>query len=97
MNEIKCPQCGTIFKIDEAHYANLLQQVRTAEFEKELHARLVEAEKAKKVEIELAEAKVAQQAEEAAAKKDAEIQQLKNGIDAAGAAKALAIAEAKKE
>jgi hypothetical protein len=97
MNEIKCPHCGTIFKIDEADYASLIHQVRTAEFEKELHARMVEAEKAKKVEIELAEAKVAQQAQEAAAKKDAEIQQLRNAIDAAEAAKALAIAEAEKE
>ena len=97
MNEIKCPHCGVVFKIDEAHYASLLQQVRTAEFEKELHARLSEAEKAKRVEIELAEAKVAQQAQRAAAEKDAEIQRLKNDIKVAGAAQALAIAEAAKE
>ena len=97
MNEIKCPHCGTVFKIDEAHYASLLQQVRTAEFEKELHARLAEAEKAKKTEIELAEAKVAQQAQQIAAQKDAEIQRLKSEVDSASAAKALAVAEVEKE
>ena len=97
MNEIKCPQCGTIFKIDEAHYANLVQQVRTAEFEKELNARLAEAEKAKAVEIKLAKAEVAQQANEAAGQKDAEIQRLKNEINVAHAAQALAIANAANE
>ncbi|KQY21205.1 hypothetical protein ASD16_17900 [Cellulomonas sp. Root485] len=94
MNEIKCPHCGTVFTIDEAEYASLVQQVRTAEFEKELHTRLAEAEKAKKVEIALAEVKVAQQAEQAAAHKDAEIQRLKNEIAGAGNAQALAIANA---
>ncbi|WP_394553696.1 DUF2130 domain-containing protein [Agromyces sp. MMS24-JH15] len=94
MNEIKCPHCGTKFTIDEAEYASLVQQVRTAEFDKELHARLAEADTAKKAEIALAEAKVAQQAQQAAAEKDVEIQRLKNEIEGAGTAKSLAIAEA---
>jgi hypothetical protein len=97
MNEIKCPHCGTVFTIDEADYASLLQQVRTVEFENELHARLAEAEKAKSIEIKLAEAKVAQRAQEAAAHKDAEIQRLKNEIDGARNAQALAIATAAEE
>ena len=94
MNEIKCPHCGTVFTIDEADYASLVQQVRTAEFENELHARLAEAEKAKSVEIKLAEAKAAQRAQEVAATKDAEIQRLKNEVEGAGTAQALAIAKA---
>lgn len=93
MNEIKCPHCGTVFAIDEAEYASLVQQVRTVEFEKELHARLAEAEKVKKAEIELAEAKVAQQAQEAAAKKDAEIQRLKVELEGTDTAQALAVAK----
>lgn len=94
MNEIKCPHCGTAFAIDEADYAHLVQQVRTAEFETELHARLAEAEKAKGVEIKLAEAKITQQAQEAAAQKDAEIQRLRNEVEGAGTAQELAIAQA---
>ena len=93
MNEIRCPHCGTVFTIDEAEYASLVQQVRTAEFEQELHARLAEAEQAKQVEIELAEAKVVKQAQEAAAQKEAEIQRLKAQVDQAEGAKQLAIAE----
>ena len=97
LNEIKCPHCGTVFTIDEAEYASLVQQVRTEEFEKELHARLAEADKSKATEIELAEAKVAQQAQQAAAEKDAEIQRLKNTIEGAGTAEALAVARAAEE
>src|SRR6478672_3131168 len=93
-NEIKCPHCGTVFTIDEAKYADIVQQVRTAEFEKELHDRLAEAEKVKKAEIELAEAKVAQRTQQAAAEKDAEIQRMKNEIEGADTAQALAIARA---
>lgn len=97
MNEIKCPHCGTMFTIDEADYASLVEQVRTAEFEKELHARLAEADKAKKAEIELAEVKVAQQAQQAAAEKNAEIQRLKNEIEGARTAEALNLAKAAEE
>ncbi|WP_301120928.1 DUF2130 domain-containing protein [Mycolicibacterium fortuitum] len=86
-----------MFTIDEADYASLVQQVRTAEFEKELHVRLAEAEKAKKAEIKLAEAKVAQQAQEATAEKDAEIQRLKNEIEGASTTQALALANAAQE
>lgn len=32
-NEIKCPKCGTIFSVDETDYANLIEQVRTKEFD----------------------------------------------------------------
>ena len=32
MNEIKCPHCGQMFKIDESSYADIVSQVRTAEF-----------------------------------------------------------------
>ncbi|MEZ5130393.1 MAG: DUF2130 domain-containing protein [Mycobacterium sp.] len=97
MNEIKCPHCGTVFSIDEADYASLVQQVRTVEFEKDLHTRLAEAEKAKNAEIKLAEAKVAQLAQEAASKQEAEIQRLKNEIEGAANAQALAMAKAAEE
>ena len=92
-NEIKCPHCGTVFTIDELEYSNIVQQVRTLEFESELHARLAEAEKAKQTEIELAEAKLAQKLQKDAAEKDAEIERLKAEIDFAGTAKELAEAK----
>jgi hypothetical protein len=81
MHEIKCPKCDTVFTIDQADYAGLLEQVRTKEFENELATRLhLEQEK------QAAQIDAAKQAAEAAkakaiADKDMEIQKLKSEID----------------
>lgn len=93
-NEIKCPHCGEAFTIDEAGYADILNQVRTAEFEKELHDRLKEADQLKKSEIALAEAKIEQKLRDEAAKKEAELAQLKAKLDATETEKKLAVQEA---
>lgn len=47
MNEIICPHCHKAFKIDEAGYADILKQVRDADFEQQLHDRLEFAEQDK--------------------------------------------------
>lgn len=39
MQEIKCPNCGSLFQIDESNYAKIISQIRNSEFEKELQAR----------------------------------------------------------
>ena len=39
MQEIKCPKCGEVFQVDEHGYAQILQQVRDKEFQKELERR----------------------------------------------------------
>lgn len=93
-NEIRCPHCGTPFTIDEAEYANIAQQVRTAEFANELHQRLVDAEKAKKTEIALALAEAAAQSHEAAAKKELEIQRLQSELAEAAVSRELAVTKA---
>ena len=45
MHEIKCPNCGKTFKVDETSYAAILAQVRGKEFDEELHERLAQLEK----------------------------------------------------
>lgn len=42
MAELKCPKCGTAFKVDDSSYADILNQVRTHEFDKELKDRIAE-------------------------------------------------------
>lgn len=81
--------------MDEAGYADILGQVRTAEFEKDLHDRLEAAEKQKETEIALAEAKVTEKLRAEAAKKDAELAELKAKVENAVTQQKLAIAEAK--
>jgi hypothetical protein len=94
MQEIKCPNCGKKFSIDEAGYANILNQVRDEAFNKAIHERLELAENDKKNAIELAESKIASKMEKEAAKKDHEIERLKVELKAADVAKKLAITEA---
>ncbi len=94
MNEIICPNCGKAFKIDEAGFADILKQVRDAKFDEELHQRLEDAEKAKKTEIKLAEAKAAGEFQKEAAKKEQEIADLKNKLDLVETEKKLAVREA---
>ena len=39
MQEIKCPNCGEVIRIDESDYMQIVSQVRDKEFEKELAQR----------------------------------------------------------
>ncbi len=94
MYEITCPHCGKAFKVDEAGYADILKQVRDREFETELHKRLeLEAQK-NQAAIELAEAKVAREAEAEAAKKDLDIERLKSELKSGEVAQQLAVKDA---
>lgn len=94
MNEIKCPNCGKAFKIDETGYADILKQVRDSDFEKQLRERLELAEQDKQNAIELAKTKAANESQKAAATKEAEIQELKAKLEAGDVARKLAVAEA---
>lgn len=94
MHEIICPHCHKAFKIDEAGYADIAKQVRDSEFEQQLHERLELAEQDKRNAVELAQARLAGELQQAAAVKDAEIQDLKARLDAGEVARQLAVAEA---
>lgn len=52
MPEIKCPNCGKTFKIDETSYADISRQVRDAEFNKDLEERLHSLEEVNKIKAE---------------------------------------------
>lgn len=42
MKELKCPNCGQVFKVDEAGYAFIVGQVRNAELQEEVDRRMTE-------------------------------------------------------
>lgn len=77
MNKIKCPHCQQEFEIDESSYANILSQVRSQEFDKEIHDKLTQIDKQYKTELKLSEEKFKNQAKQELAKKDTELIQLK--------------------
>jgi len=58
MNDIICPNCKKVFKVDEAGFADILKQVRDHQFEEELQKRLNLAEKEKENAVKLAEANI---------------------------------------
>jgi hypothetical protein len=94
INEIECPHCHKAFKVDEAGYADIINQVRTAEFDAELHKRLEEASKANKADIKVAELEAAKKAEADKAKLAEEILNLKNEIKNAKTAQELEVTKA---
>lgn len=73
MNTIKCPHCGTIFTINESEYSQLLAQVRSDAFEKEVHE-LLERETA------LLEEKAKNQLQESLYQKDKAIETLEHKL-----------------
>ena len=94
MNEIVCPHCKKAFKVDEAGFADILKQVRTHEFEMELHERLEMLEKEKDNAVKLAEANLKNTIQADLAKKDAEVAELKAKISSVEMEKRLAVTEA---
>lgn len=54
MNEIKCPKCGEVIKMDETAYAAILQQIKTAEFDMEVMRRISEIRQGDEVARKLA-------------------------------------------
>ena len=77
MNEIICPNCKKVFKVDESGFADILKQVRDHQFEEELQKRLDLAENEKVNAVKLAEANLKNSLQEDLAKKDQEISELK--------------------
>jgi len=104
MQEIKCPNCGKIFQVDAAGYAQIVQQVRDREFEQELKRR--EHEMAQKKEDDLTIARMKQEKdynaalnlkEQELAEKDRLIEQYKAQMSSFETEKKLAVAEAVQE
>ncbi len=76
MNEIKCPNCGTVFKIDEQQYDSIVKQVRDSEFKNEIATRQEQYEKDKNQAIKLAENELEKKLSEMLKEKDLEITKL---------------------
>ena len=97
MAEIRCPHCGEVFQVDETEYAQIVRQVRDAEFQRELaeRGRLAERERASAVEAAVAQAR--QEAQRAAAEKDAQLAELRAQVERGEDAVALARAAAERE
>lgn len=93
-HEIKCPNCGKVFTIDEASYAEIQNQVRNKEFSNELEARLHDMERANVQAVENAKLVVKSDYEKELGEKEREITELRSKLAGADADKKLAVTEA---
>lgn len=94
MQEIKCPKCGEVFRVDESGYAAIVKQVRDKEFSKEIHEREERLEKEKDSAVKIAKAETAESLKDEIAAKTAEISELKAKLDAEENKRKLAVNEA---
>ncbi len=80
MNEIKCPNCGTLFQIDEKDYASIVRQIRDKEFEKEITVRENQHRFDRENAVKIAEAELEKKLQKELNNKDLEITSLKNEL-----------------
>ena len=80
MKELKCPNCGSVFSVDEADYASIVSQVKTQEFDAEIEARLKEIMKQNKVQQEADSMKISQKYQEQLNSKEIELSKKENEI-----------------
>lgn len=81
MKELKCPNCGSVFTVDEADYASIINQIRNSEFEEELHRRLVEIRNRQAAEQKAKEAEDREKYSRLIQNKELEISRLKSAIE----------------
>jgi len=100
MQEIKCPNCGEVFAVDESGYAQIVKQVRDREFAKELKQREDDFAKMKESALKLAQMEQKEELARALSSKDAELSekdriigQLKAQIAGNETEKKLAVSE----
>ena len=96
MTEIKCPKCGTTFKIDDNNYIAIVNQIRETELAKELARHAQQHAQEKEMAVKLAQANASQEHEKAVAEYAKQITELKAQLAGNEKDKALALNEAMK-
>ena len=91
MNEIKCPECGSLIRMDQDSYSNITKQVRDKEFENEMNKRLELLEKNKQKSVDIAVQNIRLQMQEVIFANQKKIQDLQSQLFAADAEKNMAV------
>lgn len=80
MQEIKCPNCGKVFQVDESEYAQIVRQVRDKEFKDEILNREKELADRKEKDLKMAQMEQEKVFKETIGEKDKVIEQLRAQI-----------------
>lgn len=81
MNEIKCPNCGTTFQINESEYEKIVKQIKNKEFEKELTIREKEYKLDKENEVLKVKTQIKEQLTQELNQKEIQINKLKQEVE----------------
>ena len=81
MNEIKCPNCGKIFQIDESDYESIVRQIRNHEFSEELAEREKILRADKENALALTRTQIESQFKDQLNEREAEIAKLKSSLE----------------
>ena len=80
MNEIKCPNCGEIFNVDESYYNSIVKQIKDKEFQKELKNKEIQFEKEKNNLLQVTKLELEKEFDKKLNSKDSEISKLRSEI-----------------
>lgn len=94
MNQIKCPHCGEEFTLNDEGYLNIINQVKTKEFNQEIHQRLEQLKIQNQKDIEIEKTRVESSFLQKLSQKEQELQSLKDKINNSEQAKSLAVLSA---
>lgn len=78
MNEIKCPHCGEVFKVDASGYADIVKQVRDAEFSRDLDERVKAVQREGEQALELERSRSTAALREVESQRSAQLAEQKN-------------------
>ena len=94
MHEIKCPNCGKVFSVDDSGFAAIVSQVRDTEFHREIEEREKQFQSEKKTALQLAQAAAENEKEKAVSTLKQEMERLKARLESSEKDKTLAVNEA---
>lgn len=94
MPEIKCPQCGEIFQVDKSGYAEILAQVRTAEFDREINEKERSLKSEREQAVKQARLEEEVRIKDTLADKDREILYLRHQLESLETRQELAVRKA---
>lgn len=97
MYEIKCPNCGEVFQVEKAAYAEIVEQVRNEQFTADLDERVKAVREKMEAEREAALSKQEQKLQKMIDEKSREIDRLKAQAENAEEKKTLAVAVAEQK
>jgi len=94
MNEIRCPECNKVFKVDESGFAEIVKQVKESEIEKAIKERDAFYKADKNSAVQLAQANIEKTMQIEMSKKEQEIAALKDKVEASEKQKELELTKA---